>query len=294
MEIRVDKCKIFGIEKGNTAAKQTFPKMFVNSEQIPAIKKNESSKYLERYFNFEMDNWAHKHKLLEVIENVLNKIDTLPLHPKFKLEIYQKYLLSKISWHLRIADIGKTWLKEMLDTLRHNRTRRWLEMPANGILDIVLLAISKFGLNIVDISTKQAQCQVSLRNRLSESLNEYIRHVYNSTKLNNLRYDRFTNCREVLKEFRDGKISKVISLASHSIILKTLWQETLSWDVKQWHHLLNKLPENIYNFCICYLNNTLPTVKNMVLRNKNQSGLCNACQNSQTLQHAVSACKVHL
>ena len=61
MEIRVDKCKTFGVEKGNTATKQTFPKLFVNFEQIPVVKKNESYKYLGRNFNFEMDNCDHKH-----------------------------------------------------------------------------------------------------------------------------------------------------------------------------------------------------------------------------------------
>ena len=49
-----------------------------------------------------MDNCIHKHKLIDIIENVLNKIDMLPLHPKFKLEIYQNYLLPEISWHLTI------------------------------------------------------------------------------------------------------------------------------------------------------------------------------------------------
>ena len=186
MEIRVDKCKTIGIEKGNTAAKQTFPKLFVNSEQIPVVKKNESFKYLGRYFNFEMDNCDHKHKLLEIIKNVLNKIDMLPLHPKFKLEIYQKYLLSKISWHLTIADMDKTWIKENLDNVCHNRILRWLEMPANRTLDIVLLTKSKFGLNIIDISTKHSQCQVALRNRLSKTVNEDVKYVYNSTKSNNL------------------------------------------------------------------------------------------------------------
>ena len=156
--MRIDKCKTFGIEKGNTAAKQTFPKLFVNSEQIPAVKKNESFKYLRRYFNFEMDNYNHKHKLFEIIKNVLNKIDTLPLQPKFKLEIYQKYLLSKISWHLMIVDMEETWIKENLDNFCHERIPRWLEIPAYGTADIVLLAKSKFGLNIIDISTKHAQC----------------------------------------------------------------------------------------------------------------------------------------
>ena len=176
----------------------------------------------------------------------------------------------------------------------HNRVRKWLEMPANGTLDIVLLAKSKFGLNIIDISTKHSQYQVALRNRLSKTVNEDVKYVYNSTKSNNLQYDRFKNYREVLKEIVNDKISKVTSLTTQSIVVKALWQETSSLDVKKWHHSLNKLPKNIYNFCIRYLKHTLPTLKNVVLWNKNQSSLCNACQNTQTLQHVVSACKVHL
>ena len=42
---------------------QTHPKLFVNNEQIPALKNNESFKYLGRYFNFEMDNEEHKKEL---------------------------------------------------------------------------------------------------------------------------------------------------------------------------------------------------------------------------------------
>ena len=45
---------------------QTHPKLFVNNEQIPALKNNESFKYLGRYFNFEMDNEEHKKELLDI------------------------------------------------------------------------------------------------------------------------------------------------------------------------------------------------------------------------------------
>ena len=93
MKIRVDKCKTFGIEKVNSAAKQTFPKVFVNTEPIPTVDNGGNLKYLGRYFNFEMDNSAHKQELLEMVENILKKIDLLPLHLKYKLELYQFYLL---------------------------------------------------------------------------------------------------------------------------------------------------------------------------------------------------------
>ena len=53
-----------------------------------------------------------------------------------------KYLLPKISWHLTIADIDKTWVKQTLslDMLCHNKFRAWLEIPPCGTLDILFLS----------------------------------------------------------------------------------------------------------------------------------------------------------
>ena len=64
--------------------------------------------------------------------------------------------------------------------------------------------------------------------------------------------------------------------------------------IKDWHATLDKLPKNIYNFATRYLNNTLPTLKNMLLWNKATSNLCYSCLNVQSLQDIVSSCKVHL
>ncbi len=49
--------------------------------------------------------------------------------------------MSKISWHLTIADIEKTWIKENLDNLWHHKLHRWLEILPNGTLDIVLFVL---------------------------------------------------------------------------------------------------------------------------------------------------------
>ena len=128
--------------------------------------------------------------------------------------------MSKISWHFTIADIEKTWIKENLNNLCHNKLRRWLEIPPNSTLDIVLLAKTKFGLNVIDASTKHDQCQVSFRSQLKNSANEDARHVYSSTRSGcNIQYDRFNNCREVLKEIRDEKLDKVNKLVSQSIVV---------------------------------------------------------------------------
>jgi hypothetical protein len=160
----------------------------------------------------------------------------ISFHKHFNVETFQAFNYYRY-W--------KDLVKENLDNLCHNKLRRWLEIPPNGTPDIVLLAKTK---TVIDVSPKHAQCQVSFRRQLKNSTNEdasSTRSTYSSTRSGcNIQYDRFNNCREVLKEIRDEKLDKVNKLVSQSIVVKALWQETLVSDVKQWHRTLNKLPKN--------------------------------------------------
>ena len=165
MIIRVDKCHTFGIMKKNTASTQTKPKLYVNIEIIPPLQDDESCEYLRRYFNFSLNNQKYRAELLETTTTTLNKI---------------------------IADIPETWLKENLDSLCHKKLRSWPEIPINGTLDTVQLPKSKLGLNIIDISTKYVQCQVTIRKKRSTSKNGNIKYTYESAKYgSNIKYN---NC----------------------------------------------------------------------------------------------------
>ena len=97
MIIRVDKCHSFRIKKSGTSSKQFQPKLFVNNEIIPPVKQDEYFTYLGRHFDYKMTNNQHKDDLLSDTKNIMKKIDDLPLHPKNKILIYQRYLLSKLS-----------------------------------------------------------------------------------------------------------------------------------------------------------------------------------------------------
>ena len=54
------------------------------------------------------------------------------------------------------------------------------------------------------------------------------------------------------------------------------------------------MPRNIFYFSIKYLNNTLPTRKNLCRLAISQSSNCSFCLQSETLQHVVSSCKSYL
>ena len=129
MIIRVDKCSTFGIKKQLTKSIQYLPKLFVNNCLVPRVEIGESFRYLGRYFNFNMSDNDHKSEILDTLTHFLNKIDQLPLHPKNKIRLYSQYLLSKISWHFTISDIGKTWVNETPDPIVSKYIRKWLELP---------------------------------------------------------------------------------------------------------------------------------------------------------------------
>ena len=54
------------------------------------------------------------------------------------------------------------------------------------------------------------------------------------------------------------------------------------------------LPRNIYNFTVRYLNNSLPTRKNMVTWGQSNDCSCSACAKTETLLHVVAGCKAYL
>ena len=163
MIIRVDKCTTFGIKKELTRSIQYLPKLFLNNLLVPRIEIGKSFRYLGRYFDFNMSDDDQKSELLDTFTGILNEIDKLLLHPKNKILLYSRYALSKISWHLTVSDIGKTWANEKLDSIASNFIRKWLELPISATLCNVQLPLNKFGLNISLPSTKFLQCQTASR-----------------------------------------------------------------------------------------------------------------------------------
>jgi hypothetical protein len=181
MIVRVDKCSTFGIKKAITKSVQYLPKLLINNAVIPAIELGKSFCYLGRYFDYEMTNNEHKLELISLLTNLMKKIDLNPLHPKNKILLYNRYVLSKLSWHITVTSISKTWISENLDSLFTQYVRKWLEVLISGTLSNIYLTSNKFGLNIIPPSTKFLRCQVTIRNALKSSPNESIIHLWKST-----------------------------------------------------------------------------------------------------------------
>ena len=103
MIIRVDKCSAFGIRKLCTKFVQYLPKLLINGVLIPCVEMGESFGYLGRFFDFNMSNNQHMSELSFLVQDLMNDIDIKPLHPKHKLLLCSRYVLSRLSWHVTKA-----------------------------------------------------------------------------------------------------------------------------------------------------------------------------------------------
>ena len=113
MIVGVDKCVTFGIRKFSSRTLRFQPKLFINTELLPIVKNGESFKSLGR---FEMAT-INKIPLESFLLLMMKLIDSLRILPKNRFLLYQRYVLSKLSWHLTVANLSKTWVIQILTTL---------------------------------------------------------------------------------------------------------------------------------------------------------------------------------
>ena len=262
----------------------------MNNKPINAVEENESFKYLGRWFSFSMDNSEHKKELRETLEKKLDIIHKLPLHPKNKLWLYSNYLIPKLCWNLTIADIDITWIKQNLDLLCHNYFRRWLNIPAAGTVQILQLSKTKFGMELLDISSKFTLCQITIRQCLKKSPNPDIHNLFKGTSEKNIQYDTFSTAKEALKSTRSQKENTVKNFQVQGSVVKELWNCALPSAREYWFKAQHMLPRNIYNYTVRYMNDTLPSLSNLFRWGKSLTASCSQCRHVQTTKHVLSGC----
>lgn len=294
MLIRVDKCHSFGMKKIKSHSKQVQPKLYINNELIPPIKNHESFLYLGRYFDFKMSNKDHMNRILDTVNTNMESINNLPLHPKNKMKLYHRYLLSKISWDLTVAEIPETWLKNNVDNVISSYVRLWFEIPIAGTLEGISLPHSKFGFSFIKISTKALQCRVNFRCKLSTSPNADIRQMQYDSSPNNIKYDQYKSSRDAIKDIRNTSENRILKMLSQGLIMRAIRDHAWTGSNIYWHKALSRLPKNIYSFVTRYLNNTLANGTNLFKWGKAQTTSCGLCSGNETLGHVVAGCKTSL
>ena len=187
-----------------------------------------------------MSHDNHKTDLITLVNELMTDIDSKPLHSKNKLLLYNRYVLSKLSWHFTVATFSKTWITENIDSVVNKYIRKWLEVPISGTLSTVFQTRNKFGQSIYPPSVKFIQCQTVLRKVLKSSPNESINELWKSTSTHtNIQYDVYNSTKDVLKDFRSGHEDKLLNqLTCQGSFFSSVTKFSLSQLNKVWSTVL--------------------------------------------------------
>ena len=245
--IRVDKCVTFGVRQYSTRYIQFQPKLLIN-RQLVLVKNGEFFKYFSCNFDFDMANEMHKSKLLSLFSIFMKGIDDLPFHPKNKLLVYHRYVLSKVSWHFTVADLPKTWVTENLDNLVSRYIRSWLELSVSATVTSFFLTKNQSGLNLQMPSVKFTPCQTVSRNILRSSPSLNVQALWKNTSNGaNVQYEIYRNTKQVLKAVKSGNGERLThSLPSEGALLSFLLDHSLQKLNEIWSGVQSILPANIY------------------------------------------------
>ena len=125
---------------------------------------------------------------------------------------------------------------------------------------------NKFGLIICPTSIKFIQCQTVRRNALKNSPNADINELWKTTSTNkNIQYDVYSPTKEIIKAFRSNQETKLQNkLPTQGSFFNSISKFALSQLTKLWSVAQSSLPQNIFNFSIRYINNSLPTRQNLL------------------------------
>ena len=240
-----------------------------------------------------MDNHQHKIHLESSLLDMLKLIDSLRILSKNTLLLYQRYILSKLSWHVTVANLSEIWVIENLDNVVVRFVRKWLDLRISATVSGISLPRNHFGLNLLLPSVKFLQCQTVLLTALKSSSNDAITSLWRSISFGmNIQYDTSRNTKQVLKAVRQNHTDKLRSdLTSQGCLIAFLLNHSLKTVNSLWSSAQSKLPKNIFNFTVRYLNNTLATRKSLKLWNLSQTSDCSF---PESLLRVVASCRSYL
>ena len=144
-------------------------------------------------------------------------------------------------------------------------------------------------------STRHTLYQVTFRNKFRKPSNHDILEIHKSTKAINVQQGQFSSTSEALKQIYSSNESCIIEkLTMQSLMVKFRWEFVNSNFINQWPSVIIHLPQNIFSFTTCYLNNTSENGTNVIKQGMTNGSSCMFCDQQQTLGHVISVCRTVL
>jgi hypothetical protein len=298
MEIRLDKCSSFGMMKKGSNYIQIFPKISLNSGDIPPNPLGDSFKYLGRLFSFDMKGELEKTDILNKLSKYLTILSKLKIKPQTKLKVLDRFIIPQFSFSLRVCNFSATWVSEVLDSLCVKHIREWIEAPISQcVKEWLVCPRNKCGMGIASIKNRFERLQLSKRKALKNSPNENMRELWADSSHKNVRTDSLLIANGG-KRAKQILIQSQIEEASHHLLglpcqgqsIKLVIDPIPKKYIVIWSNLIETLPGFLFNFVRKAFQSQLPTKANLLRWGRSSSNLCPLCNMIQSNKHVLSNC----
>ena len=299
MEIRLDKCNSFAMIKRNSVYCQILPTISINAGQILPTPIGESFKYLGRIFDFNLKGEVEKTEIFNKLSKLLKITTDLKVKPQTKLKILDRYIVSQISFNLRICNFTATWISETLDPLCIRNIRLWVEAPISSCVSEWLISPqNKCGMNIPSLKNRFERLTLSKRAALKNSPNENIRQLWADTSIRNVNSDSLLinnsssskASKTLAKSQKEEAVLHLTGLPYQGKSIKILTENLPKNIIADWTKITYFLPGFLFNFTLKALQSQLPTLANLVRWGRASSNLCPLCNAVQSNKHVLSNC----
>ena len=119
---------------------------------------------------------------------------------------------------------------------------------------------------------------------------------HDSNTCTNIQYDQYRNTKQVFKSIQSHHHHRITNdLTSQGLVISSILKSASQSTTTLWSIVHQKMPKNIFNFTLKYLNNTLATRKNLCKWSIVQSSACSFCLQSETLHilYLVAGCTLN-
>ena len=158
MKAKVPKCYSLAIQA--STARRYDPGLHLNGQSIP-FTGNRTIKFLGGPIRVRMTNHDHKQHLTEKLNELLDKVDRVPVTRKQKLLLNKARICPRLNWDLSILELPTSWVKSSLEATATRFLKKWSGLAKSADPARLYLPKSDGGLALPPIGLLYKKLKVS-------------------------------------------------------------------------------------------------------------------------------------
>ena len=158
MKVKVPKC--FSLAIAASSGRRYDPALHLSGLHIPYIT-DQTIKFLGGPICVPQTNRVQKNHLVEKLQQLLQRVEEVPVTRKQKLLLYKAGICPRLNWDLGVMDLPISWVKTTLEAMATRYLKRWSGLARAADPSRLYLPKMEGGLQLPPLSLLYKKLKVS-------------------------------------------------------------------------------------------------------------------------------------